>query len=243
MTDPISLDDLIDAVLAEHPDGDELQHLSDAVELAAHLGEVADHLIGHFVDEARQSGASWTDIGAHMGVTKQAAQKRFVPRESDDLDFSSGGRLSRFTPRARNVISVARDEAQKRGTMNVGNEHIVLGLISEPDGLAAQAIVAQGVQLDAVRSAVENALGTPGKPKRVVRFGRGPKRTLVLALREALHLGHNYIGTEHILLGVLRNDDDPAAALLEGLGLRRDPTAEWLVAEIDRIRQARNKQR
>ncbi|HEY2273540.1 MAG TPA: Clp protease N-terminal domain-containing protein, partial [Jatrophihabitantaceae bacterium] len=182
MSDPIRLDDLIDAVLSEHPDGDELQHLSDAIELAAQLGEISDHLIGHFVDQARRSGASWTDIGAHMGVTKQAAQKRFVPRESDDLDVTTGGRFSRFTPRARNVITVARDEAQRRGTMNVGNEHIVLGLLSEPGGLAARAIEAQNVELETVRAAIEEALGTPGKPKRVVRFGRAPKRTLVLAL-------------------------------------------------------------
>jgi hypothetical protein len=241
MTDPIRLDDLIDAVLAEHPDGDELQHLSDAVDFAAHMGEVADHLIGHFVDQARRSGASWTDIGEHMGVSKQAAQKRFVPRESDDLDFPAGGRLSRFTPRARNVITVARDEAQKRGTVNVGNEHVVLGLLSEPDGLAAQAIVAQGVELDTVRTAIDAALGKPGKPKRVVRFGREPKKTLVLALREALHLGHNYIGTEHLLLGVLRNDDDRTGPLLADLGIERDATAQWLVAELDRIRQERGK--
>jgi hypothetical protein len=239
MTDPFKLDDLIDAVLAEHPDGDELQHLSDAVELAAHLGELADHLIGHFVDEARRSGASWTDIGGHMGVTKQAVQKRFVPRESDDLDFPAGGRLSRFTPRARNVITVARDEAQRRGTVNVGNEHVVLGLLSEPDGLAARAIVAQGVDLDVVRTAIETALGKPGKPKRVVRFGREPKKTIVLALREALHLGHNYIGTEHLLIGVLRNDDDATAGLLAGLGIEREATTEWLVAELERIRQER----
>jgi ATP-dependent Clp protease ATP-binding subunit ClpA len=207
--------------------------------MAAHMGEVADHLIGHFVDQARRSGASWTDIGAHMGVTKQAAQKRFVPRESDDLDVTSGGRFRRFTLRARNVITVARDEAQRRGTVNVGNEHIVLGLLSEPDGLAAKAIVAQGVDLDTVHAAIDAVLGKSAKPKRVVRFGRGPKRTLVLALREALHLGHNYIGTEHILLGLLRNDDDGTAELLAGLGIERDATAEWIVAELDRLKQSR----
>src|SRR5438309_11712426 len=102
MTNPVRLDDLIDAIKKVHSDA--LDQLTDAVLAADHLGEVADHLIGHFVDQARRSGASWTDIGRSMGVTKQAAQKRFVPKEPGsvgDLDPSQG--FSRFTPRARNV--------------------------------------------------------------------------------------------------------------------------------------------
>src|SRR5215469_14100557 len=101
---PIRLDDLIASVLAAHPDGDSLTHLADAMDTSAHLGEVADHLIGHFVDQARRSGATWTEIGEHMGVSKQAAQQRFVPRVTEDLDFPEGGRLSRFTPRSRAVV-------------------------------------------------------------------------------------------------------------------------------------------
>src|SRR3546814_14650583 len=77
MTDSVSLDTLIRAIKSVHTDA--LEQLTDAVLAAEHLGEVADHLIGHFVDQARRSGASWTDIGTSMGVTKQAAQKRVVP--------------------------------------------------------------------------------------------------------------------------------------------------------------------
>jgi len=80
MTSAVRLDDLITLVKNRHPDGDALERLGDAVSVGEHLGEVADHLIGHFVDQARRSGASWTDIGTSMGVTKQAAQKRFVPK-------------------------------------------------------------------------------------------------------------------------------------------------------------------
>ncbi|MCW7945472.1 hypothetical protein AAW14_26555 [Streptomyces hygroscopicus] len=75
--------------------------------------DVADHLIGHFVDQARRSGASWTDIGKSMGVTRQAAQKRFVPKESAGLDPSQG--FSRYTVRARNVVMAAHNEAKARG--------------------------------------------------------------------------------------------------------------------------------
>src|SRR5215210_2525521 len=92
MTNPVRLDDLIEAITKASPDA--LEQLSGAVLVAGRLGEVADHLIGHFVDQARRSGASWTDIGRSMGVTKQAAQKRFVPR---DLPLDPEQGFTRFT--------------------------------------------------------------------------------------------------------------------------------------------------
>src|SRR6266702_3658153 len=95
---PVRLDELIGYV--RNQEGTALDHVSAAVGVSEHLGEVADHLIGHFVDQARKTGASWTDIGRSMGVTKQAAQKRFVPKgpgELSDLDPSQG--FSRFTER------------------------------------------------------------------------------------------------------------------------------------------------
>lgn len=94
VTASVRLDDLIEAIKTAH--AEPLDQLQDAVIAADHLGDVADHLIGHFVDQARRSGASWTDIGKSMGVTRQAAQKRFVSKESADLDPSQG--FSRYTP-------------------------------------------------------------------------------------------------------------------------------------------------
>jgi len=105
---PVRLDDLIDVIKAVHDEP--LDQLTDAMLAAESLGEIADHLIGHFVDQARKSGASWTDIGKCMGVTKQAAQKRFVPKSPIDagaLDPNAG--FGRFTPRARNVVVVAQN--------------------------------------------------------------------------------------------------------------------------------------
>src|ERR1700735_1956774 len=101
MTSGARLDDLIEAITNVHSDA--LDQLSDAVLVADHLGEVADHLIGHFVDQARRSGASWTDIGRSMGVTKQAAQKRFVLRAATTTLDPNGG-FERFTPRARHAV-------------------------------------------------------------------------------------------------------------------------------------------
>jgi hypothetical protein len=145
MSNPVRLDDLIKAITSVH--SDVLDQLANAVLAADHLGEVADHLIGHFVDQARRSGASWTDIGKSMGVTKQAAQKRFVPKGSTtDLDPEQG--FSRFTERARNVVIAAQNEARVAGNAEIAPEHLALGLLSEPDALAAKAIPAQGVVLE-----------------------------------------------------------------------------------------------
>src|SRR5579872_2425441 len=96
---PARLDNLISYVRSIRPDADPLGHLSDAVVTAQDLSDQADALIGHFVDQARGSGASWSQIGAAMGVTKQAAQKRFAAGEEPLLP--EGKAFSRFTPRAR----------------------------------------------------------------------------------------------------------------------------------------------
>src|SRR5690242_16098380 len=154
MVPPVRLDDLITAITKNRPDG-VLERLTDAVLLGDHLGDVADHLIGHFVDQARRSGASWTEIGRSMGVTRQAAQKRFVPKESTDLD---PGDFSRYTPRARNVVMAAHNEAVAARNPEGRPEHLVLGLLAEPEGIAAKAITEQGVLLDAVRQAATAAL-------------------------------------------------------------------------------------
>src|SRR5215468_132807 len=157
MSNPVRLDDLIESIKKVHPDV--LDQLADAVIAADHLGEVADHLIGHFVDQARRSGASWTEIGKSMGVTKQAAQKRFVAKasgEQPDLDPNQG--FTRFTARARNVVMAAQNEARAAGNAEIRPAHLVLGLLAEPEGIGAQAIVAQGVPLETVRQVATAAL-------------------------------------------------------------------------------------
>src|SRR5215210_7389788 len=124
MPDAVRLDDLIAAIQKVHTDA--LDQLSDAVLAAEHLGEVSDHLIGHFVDQARRSGASWTDIGRSMGVTKQAAQKRFVPKGSGEpaaLDSSQG--FDRFTDRARNVVIASQNEAHAAQHDEIRPEHLI----------------------------------------------------------------------------------------------------------------------
>jgi hypothetical protein len=216
MTNPVRLDDLIEAIKKVH--SDVLDQLSDAVIAAEHLGEVADHLIGHFVDQARRSGASWTDIGKSMGVTKQAAQKRFVPKGSSELDLDPSQGFSRFTPRARNVVMAAQNEARSAGNDQIGPAHLVLGLLSEPNGLGAKAIAAQGVPAETVRQAAVAALPpAAGQVPDLIPFEPQGKKALELTFRQALRMGHNYIGTEHILLALLELED--GSGVLAGLGV------------------------
>ncbi len=207
MTNQVRLDDLIEAIKKVHPDV--LDQLSDAVIAADHLGEVADHLIGHFVDQARRSGASWTEIGKSMGVTKQAAQKRFVPKDPGQqaaMDPSQG--FGRFTLRAKNVVMAAQNEARAAGNDEIRPEHLVLGLLAEPEALAAKAIVAQGVPLDTVRQNTAAALPfAADQVPDLIPYDAQARKALELTFREALRLGHNYIGTEHILLALLEREN------------------------------------
>ncbi|MEV0487912.1 Clp protease N-terminal domain-containing protein [Streptomyces sp. NPDC050508] len=226
VTSSVRLDDLIDAIKKVHPAP--LDQLQDAVIAADHLGDVADHLIGHFVDQARRSGASWTDIGRSMGVTRQAAQKRFVAKESADLDPSQG--FGRYTPRARNVVMAAHNEAIAARNPEGRPEHLVLGLLAEPDALAAKAITRQDVLLDAVRQAATAALPPAAEEvPDLVPYGPDAKKVLELTFREALRLGHNYIGTEHILLALLEHEN--GEGVLNGLGIDK-PTSERHIAEM-----------
>jgi hypothetical protein len=239
---PVRLDDLITHVRARRPDGSPLDHLADAVAAAEQVGEVSDHLVGHFVDQARRSGASWTDIGQAMGVSKQAAQQRFVLKVMGDPSPGDSGRFSRFTVRARAVVEGAAELVRQGGHEAVGTEHLLLALVADAESLGARAIVAQGVPLEAVTRAATALLGPPAaSPPDADRIPFSPKakKLFELCLREALRRGHNYIGTEHILLALYEQPDDVAAHILVTLGAEAAATTAWLDAELDRLTQAR----
>jgi hypothetical protein len=225
----MTLDELITQVKSRHPDGTALDHLAEASSIAAHLDELADHLVGHFVDQARRAGASWTMIGQSMGVTKQAAQKRFVAGESS---------LDRFTDRARIVVLKAQNVARDRGDREVTGLHLIAGLLAEWNGLAGRAIEAAGVTRDAVTAAVEAELAPAGEPVlRHVPFSAGLKKVHELVVRESLRLGHNYVGTEHILLGLLEAHQEPGARLLTGLGVHKDDIEAWTLRALEDLKR------
>ncbi|MGW2308051.1 Clp protease N-terminal domain-containing protein [Actinomadura luteofluorescens] len=238
MTEPqrppvqVRLDDLINGIKKVHTDA--LEQLTSAVLAAEHLGEVADHLIGHFVDQARRSGASWTEIGKSMGVSKQAAQKRFVAKgEKPDLDPSQG--FSRYTERARKVVVASMSEARAAGHAEIIPAHLVLALLTEPEALAAKAILAQDVLLDTVRQAATAALPAEadGELPELIPFGQDAKKALELTFREALRLGHNYVGTEHILLALLEFED--GTGILSGTGVDKAAAEANITAALEAI--------
>jgi ATP-dependent Clp protease ATP-binding subunit ClpA len=135
--------------------------------------------------------------------------------------------FERFTDRSRRVVVLAQEEARMLNHNYIGTGHILLGLIRESDGLAARALESLGISLDAVRQQVEEIIGRGQEaPSGPVPFTPRAKKVLALSLRESLQLGHNYIGTEHILLGLLREGDGVAAQVLVRLG-----------ADLNRVRQ------
>src|SRR5690625_5172631 len=127
--------------------------------------------------------------------------------------------FERFTDRARRVVVLAQEEARLLNHNYIGTEHILLGLIHEGDGVAAKALESLGISLDAVREQVQEIIGTGQQaPSGHIPFTPRAKKVLEFSLREALQLGHNYIGTEHILLGLIREGEGVAAQVLVKLG-------------------------
>jgi ATP-dependent Clp protease ATP-binding subunit ClpC len=123
--------------------------------------------------------------------------------------------FERFTDRARRVVVLAQEEARLLNHNYIGTEHILLGLIHEGEGVAAKALESLGISLEAVRQQVEEIIGQGGaSPSGHIPFTPRAKKVLELSLREALQLGHNYIGTEHILLGLIREGEGVAAQVL-----------------------------
>lgn len=240
---PISLDNLIAFVRTIHDDAGPLDNLADAVRVAATLDEQSDALIGYFVDQARRSGAPWSEIGARMGVSKQAVQKRFVARIDESELFDQDKLFSRFTARARKVVGAARRIASVSDAEVTGVEHLAAALLTEPEGIAALVIHGAGVSDEALLAEFSVTLPesptTAAPPRGEVPFSTASKEALKASLMAALRLGHNYIGTEHILLGVVQSGGD-VAERLEGLGLTLPVVEAGVSAEFAKIQQQRN---
>jgi ATP-dependent Clp protease ATP-binding subunit ClpA len=231
---PVPLDNLITYVKALHPEGGPLANVSDAFAVSSQLDEQADALIGYFVDQARRSGLSWSQIGSAMGVSKQAAQKRFVPpTKAADLMRNNPAPFSRFTERAARVLAAA---GQLAGTEPVDAQHLAAALLSEPEGIAAKIIAAAELTPGQVYAAVGVGPAPQGADISTgalleLSFGESAKEALKGAAKFALSLRHNYIGTEHLLLGLL-SVDGPVADAFAGLGLPPKRAEELLTAEF-----------
>ena len=188
-----------------------LAQLAAAVAVADHLRVVGDAVLGHFVERARAVGCSWTEIGASFGVSKQAVQQRFV---SPPVPIG-GAWPKHFTERARAAVAAAQPEAAALGHNYLGTEHLLLGLLSG-DGLASRALDRLGVSAEAVRGRVVDIIGRGAVPgPDFVCVAPRAKRAMDHARREAKRLGHNYVGTEHLLLALVTTEGVAAGILAE----------------------------
>ncbi len=234
MAPPPSLQDLINTVRQDAPSGDALDQLVTAASTVAQLEDTNDALLGHFVDRCRREGRSWSEISGALGVTKQAVHKRFAASMADKIIASTPSpTLERFTDRARRVLAAAVRMAQADGQQEASSVHLLVGLYAEPEGVAARALAEIGLSEAAVTAAVTQArkasptdtagptdtdAGTEPGAEAPRRFTADGKRALRNALAIALEHGHNYIGTEHLLLGLFRDPGSPAAAALAAAG-------------------------
>ncbi|MDQ6873988.1 MAG: ATP-dependent Clp protease ATP-binding subunit [Actinomycetota bacterium] len=223
------IDDLIARIAQQRP-GSPLDRVESALVAAEGLSSLGDELVTHFVKAARDAGCSWSQIGGRLGVSKQAAQQSYVA-PGGRWPFGRKGRASlahhRWTGRARRVLDHAQDEAAGLSHHYIGTEHLLLGLIAEPEGVAGAVLLALGIDREAVRGGVIEIVGVGADP---VVAGKLPftaraKKVLQLGVREAERLGHDYIGTEHLLLGIVSEGEGLAAQILieRGVDLGRLP--------------------
>ena len=231
-----SLNELIQTVHDRSTDRDALARVAAAAEVTGEITNKADLLLGHFVAAARQAGCSWAEIGTALGVTKQGAQQRFVDRDDagpgDEEDL-----LVRYTARARVSVARAREEASELGHNYVGTEHLLLGILVDPDALSVKVVEALGVPPDELRAAVVEAAGprTPyDPPAGEPPFTPRARRVLDLTRGESLRLGHNYVGTEHLLIALVVEGDGIGSRVLRERGI----DAERVRAEVVRVLSA-----
>jgi len=210
------LDDLRRAVEARGPHASPIDALSAAVAVADEMRVAADELLDGYVGRARAEGCSWAEIGQAFGISKQAAQQRFVASPP-------AGPMAGFTDRGRQVVVHAQEEARSLGHNYIGTEHLLLGLLREHECLAARALHVLDVSAEAVRARVVEMIGRgdqhePGP----IRMTPRSKKVLELARREAKRLRHPCAGTEHILLAIVAEGEGVAAQVLHELGAGDD---------------------
>ena len=187
------IDDLIEAVSAQHPD-EPLEQLTTAVLNAETMQALADRLVAHFVNNAREGGASWAEIGACLGVTKQAVQKRFTAK-------TSGNMFAQFSDEARLGIMQAQEEARAEHAAAISPRHLLLGLLSLPEGSAARTLAGQGVTAASLRAVPVPASELDESPA-VIPYDDDAKAALTRSVEVATSAGSQTVGTEHVLAAI-----------------------------------------
>jgi hypothetical protein len=202
-------------LLTSSTEPDPLARVAGAAQLAVELQLSADQLVDGVVAEARQANYSWAQIGGALGVTRQAAQQRFVTR----VEPAEPGKAAYVEGCGGRFLAAAAEEARELGGNYVGTEHMLLALLDAGDEIAAHALTALGITANAVRERIREIVGGRA-PREWEALGVRPnlKRTLELAQREARRFGHSQIGSQHVLLALLRVDQALAVEILADLG-------------------------
>src|ERR1700744_3283633 len=219
----ISLADLIAHLDEDLPGASDLARISEAQLRAQTLSDLADQLVGHYVSQAKQAGASWSEVGGAIGGSKQAAQQRHAPAA-----------FERYTDLNRHSIVLAQEAARTHKHDFIGTEHMLLGLLGEPRGLAYQVLIAKAGSEQHVRDAIEAELPPGGKkaPRGHIAFRPESKEAIEQTQRASAELGHDWVGTEHTLLALIRAEDSPAARILRHLGFTADDLHQTVKTEV-----------
>lgn len=221
----LSLTELIEKLDQDVPKGTALEKITEA-QLRSHtLNALGDQLVGHYVAQAKAEGASWSEIGDAIGVTKQAAQQRHSPQI-----------FERFTNHARHAIVLAQEAARSHKHNFIGTEHVLLGLLGVPEGLAYEMLVREAGSEDAVRKAVDGQLQPPEKkaPRGHIAFTPTSKEALDATIQAAKDWGHDFVGTEHVLVGLLAVPSGAGAIALSTLGITQETMRPKIQAELTR---------
>ena len=222
----MDMDQLIKLVRDRSDDASPLGLVHSAVEVSEDVASVADAVVNHYVERAREAGHSWSEIGAAMGVSKQAVHQRFV-KQSDRIPA-----MARFTGRAITALDNAQAEARGLSHNFVGTEHLLLGMLRDRDAVGTKVLEEFGVTAGAVKERVEQMIG-PGKQRVTGEQPLTPRAAAVLdrCLSEALKLGHNYVGTEHLMLALYGEKQGVASRVMKELGVRKKSELERKVVE------------
>jgi hypothetical protein len=217
------LADLITRLHEELPDADDLARISEALRRSQALSDLGDRLVDHYVSQAKLGGASWNEISHALGETSRATQQRRAPNA-----------FERFTDLNRHAIVLAQEAARTHKHDVIGTEHLLLGLLGEPRGLAYQVLIANAGSEQAIRDAIEDAMPPAGKTALQGHIALRPDSKVAIeeALRASSDLGHDWVGTEHLLLGLIRAEESLAAHILRDLGFTSDNLRDTVTTEI-----------
>lgn len=226
MTPGPNLQEIIELVRRDAGSDEPLAQLATASATVTELSETADAALGFFVDRARGAGHSWVEISAVLGVSKQAVHKRFAatgPKPSMD----------RFTLRTQKVLGAASGIALDHHHAYIGTEHLLLALFTEPESIAAVVLVSHDITAEKVTAAVE-AVVPDGEERPEAEPGFTPRASHVVkgAVEVAVDMGHNYVGTEHLLLSLYRFPGGVAVKVLIELGLTEEGATNDVVAAL-----------